>query len=120
MTARLSPLTARLTLALAMGASCSAVSAQAADDSWREGAVQIVLEEPSVVEAMFPNDAPHSFWASMLDDGTRRDGYAEYLCLTLNHSGMPADDSVVISIWDAAAMARGELRKIGEFYCNLD
>ena len=123
MTERLSLLVTRLrlpALAVAVSAGCSAAVAQTADDSWRESAVQTVLEEPSVVEAMFPNDAPSSFWASVRDDGSRRDGLAEYLCLTLYDSGMPAGDFVVVRIWDAAAMAGGELREIGRFDCALE
>lgn len=48
-------------LMIGIGAS----EAFAQDQSWREKAVEaIAADEPSVVEAIFPNDAPNSFWAS--------------------------------------------------------
>lgn len=89
------------------------------DNSWRERAVQVIADEPTVVEAMFPNDAPNSFWASMRDDGSRRDGFAEYLCLVMHQHGMPKGKLVVIRIWDAAAMAKSDMREIGKFNCML-
>jgi hypothetical protein len=50
---------------LVMGIGASVALAQ--DQSWREKAVDaITADEPSVVEAMFPNNAPNSFWASIL------------------------------------------------------
>jgi hypothetical protein len=55
----------------------------------------------------------------MRDDGSRRDGFAEYLCLVLHEHGMPKGDLVVIHIWDAAALARNEMREIGKFDCLL-
>lgn len=103
---------------LAIGIGVLAVSAK--DQSWREKAVaEITADEPKIVEAMFPSDARNSFWASVRDDGSRRDGFAEYLCLALHEHGMPKGDFVVIRIWDAGAMARNEMKEIGRFDCQL-
>lgn len=91
-----------------------------AQDNWRTNTLDaIAADDPSVVEAMFPEDAPHSFWVSMRDDGTRRDGFAEYLCLVLHQHGMPKEDLVVIRVWDAAEMARGQMKELGRFDCKL-
>lgn len=96
-------------------------SASQGNEAWREKAVQVILnDEPKVVEAMFPNDAPNSFWVSMRDDGSRRDGFAEYLCLVMHQNGMPDGKLTVIRIWDAGAMARGDMREIGRFDCRLN
>lgn len=103
---------------LAIGAGASSASAK--DQSWREKAVAAIIADNSkIVEAMFPNDARNSFWVSMRDDGSRRDGFAEYLCLALHEQGMPKGDFVVIRIWDAGAMARNEMHEIGRFDCQL-
>lgn len=109
-----------LALVTAIAASCVAANAEdiSTGDSWRETALRTVLDEPSVVEAMFPNDSRSSFWASMRDDGSRRDGFAEYLCLTLFDAGMPKGEFLVIRIWDAGAMARGDMEEIGRFECS--
>ena len=89
-----------------------------ADDQWRKRYVDLVLAEPKVVEAIWPNSTG-SFWASVRDNGTRRDGFAEYLCLLKSDAGAPKGVSYIISIWSAAEMARGKLSKIGEFHCGF-
>lgn len=71
------------------------------DNSWRLKAVDEVSKEKLVFEAMFPNNSTSSFWVSMRDDGSRRDGFAEYLCLVLKETGMPVGKFVTIRIWDA-------------------
>lgn len=95
-------------------------TAALAQEDWRQKSLDaIAANDPTVIEAIFPNDAPNSFWASMRDDGSRRDGFAEYLCLILHQHGMPKGDLVVIRIWDADVMARGEMRELGRFDCKL-
>lgn len=93
-----------------------AVASQAAASDWRADAVADVRSEQKVVEAQFAG--PSSFWASVRDDGSRRDGFASYLCTSLRLSGMPVGETYVIRIWDAAAMARGEQREIGRDVCT--
>ncbi|MEO1985385.1 MAG: hypothetical protein ABGX47_01880 [Martelella sp.] len=91
-----------------------ATAASAAD--WRDAAVAEIAKEKQVVEVMFSQ--PISLWALMYDDGSRRDGYAEYLCLVLFSSGMPKGESVIITIWDATAMVQGDMKRIGRFECD--
>lgn len=85
--------------------------------SWKENALQAMRDEKSVFEAIFPDGSNNSFWASMRDDGTRRDGFAEYLCLVLFDSGMPKGSFLVIHIWDAAETSAGVMREIGRSEC---
>ncbi|SOE18578.1 hypothetical protein SAMN05877838_3507 [Hoeflea halophila] len=87
------------------------VSAQ----DWRDTATELVIQEKSVVDDMFTQRI--SLWVSMLDDGTRRDGFASYLCMVLFDAGMQPGDFVVIKIWDAAAIAREEIKEIGRYEC---
>lgn len=98
----------------------NAQAQQVRTDAWRQKALKAVKAEPKVVEAIFPNDARNSFWASVRDDGTRRDGYAEYLCMSLVENGMPKGSFIVIRIWDARAMARSTMREIGKYDCKRD
>lgn len=93
-------------------------SVTAVDPSWMNAATESVLSDRVVVDAMFPNGASTSFWASVRDDGTRRDGYAQSICAALHQSGMPAGAFTVIHVWDAAAMARNELKELGRAECR--
>jgi hypothetical protein len=105
---------ALLSLACAGGARASD-----AVEEWQREATARVLKENKrkVVEALFPNEAPTSFWVSVRDDGKRRDGFAEYLCLEVRR-GRPATGLTVIRIFDAAAMARGKMRELGRHDCE--
>lgn len=100
-----------VTLAIAV----SLVSASLAAD-WREKAVETIKSEPKVVDALFTQDI--SLWVSMRDDGSRRDGFAEYLCMTLHEEGMNVGDFVIIKILDAAALAQQNTKEIGRFECE--
>lgn len=111
---------AGLTAALTASGTASAQAQQVGTEVWRQKALKAVRAEPKVVEAMFPNNARNSFWASVRDDGTRRDGYAEYLCMSLVESGMPKGSFIVIRIWDARAMAQSTMREIGKYDCKRD
>lgn len=108
------------TAALITSGIASAQAPQVGGDAWRQKALKAVRAEPKVVEAIFPNNARNSFWASVRDDGTRRDGYAEYLCMSLFESGMPKGSFIVIRVWDARAMAQSRMREIGKYDCKRD
>ncbi len=89
-----------------------------ADDGWRADYLGLIQKEAGVVEAAWPNNSVGSFWVSVLDDGTPRDGLAQYFCLLRGDVGAPETARFVISIWDAKAMAMGDLRKIGSTNCG--
>jgi hypothetical protein len=92
------------------------LASTAAHAGWQETAIQEIEAEPKVVEAMFQNGG-RVLWVSMQDDGTSRDGFADYLCLILSEAGRPEDQGVTVRIWDASVM-RDELRQIGEGRCG--
>jgi len=58
---------------------------------------------------------------AMMDDHTRRDGYAEYVCLLANEAGLTKkkyDHTVWVKIHDAkSAIGGGNIRVIGEKRC---
>ena len=95
---------------------CAVALPVGAQDAWRDDYVEAVRAESGIREAMFTG--PVSFWASMSDDGTRRDGFAEFLCVVAMQNGMPVGDFFVIKIWDFHAMLRKEMREIGRFNCE--
>lgn len=91
-----------------------ASAAYAAD--WKEEAIAEIRSEPKVVEAMFTGSS--SLWVSVRDNGSRRDGLAESMCVLLHSAGMPTGDFYVVHVWDAAQMARGENVELGRFECS--
>jgi len=84
-------------------------------EPWQEKAIKLVKKEKKIIDARW--SMAGILWVSMKDDGSRRDGYAEYLCMVLNNAGKPKGRIIVISIFDHAAMQRGDLRKIGRAGC---
>lgn len=101
---------------LVLFAAALALSASPAVADWKDKAVELARAEPKVVDAMFADTV--SFWASVRDDGSSRDGYARYLCMTLFDAGMPSGGFVVVKVWDAAEMARSELVQLGRHDCK--
>lgn len=86
--------------------------------AWRDAALKHFNDktaEPSIVEAIWSDT--FSFWVSMRPNGSRRDGFAEYVCVQLGVLGKPDNEAVSISIWDAHEMASGNLKKIGSKGC---
>lgn len=83
---------------------------------WKDTALTDLRGEPKIVEAMFTGAS--SLWVSVRDDGTNRDGFAEYVCNSLHFAGMPQGDFYVIHIWDAAKMASGENVELGRSECS--
>lgn len=88
-----------------------------ADGQWRDGFADYIVEDNSstVVEAMFTQ--PASLWVSVRDNGSNRDGLADYICIETNAAGRSAGDRVTVTIFDAAAMARDEMKKLGKKSC---
>jgi hypothetical protein len=99
-------------------AAVSIASPVVAEEPWMTKALGLLKVEPKVVESPFNQDSPHSLWVSVDDDGTRRDGYAQYLCLVLYDAWMPVGGYTVVHVYDAAAIAAGENREIGRFDCE--
>lgn len=90
----------------------------AADEPWWPQAIKTLLEgnKRTIVEAMFTGTS--SLWVSVRDDGSNRDGFAEYVCLEIMDAGMEVGDFYVIHIWDAAQMAREKLVELGRDECS--
>lgn len=105
----------RLALAVILGLVMSVGSA-AGEEAWRENAITLAKAEKKVIDATWAQAI--SFWVSVADDGTRRDGFAEYLCLVLTEAGRPAGEFVVVKVWDHAAMVKDNLKEIGRAECR--
>lgn len=93
---------------------CSAL----ADEPWWPDAISLLLKENkrTIVEAKFTG--PASLWVSVRDDGSRRDGFAQYVCVEIMGAGMEPGDFYVVHIWDAAQLARGRMVELGRSECS--
>jgi len=77
---------AAFTLFMACCCSCgdSAPAEKAADNAGNKKALEEIKKEPKITEA-FLSDA-NVLYVSVADDGTPRDGYAQYLCGVLKEN----------------------------------
>ncbi len=72
-------------------------------------------QEPTTLLAAWTH--PRTFKVAVLNDGTRRDGYAEYVCNILYEYGF-RHEKVWVQVVDYTQMARNkELVRIGEAHC---
>lgn len=80
----------------------------------QDSALAAVKKEPKVKDAAW---APNGFglWVGVLDDGTRRDGYAGYICQVLVEHG--AAKGALVKVMDIAP-PRGEIRELGRMWCD--
>lgn len=86
--------------------------------SWQNEALSLVRAEKQIREVLW--NTPADLWVSMSDDGSRRDGFAEYLCLAVYEgTSIPDQTYFLIHIWAAQAMKAGNLTEIGRAPCHL-
>ncbi len=70
-------------------------------------------DEPKVKDATWATD--HNLYVGVIDDGTRRDGYAEYLCSVAADFGL---NPKLIKIIDVVKVVRtGKFVELGRAYC---
>lgn len=93
-------------------------SPEATDDAnWSkhlDEALAAVKKENAVRSAAWLNRKPASLLAGVIDDGSRQDGYAEYLCTVL------ADHEIqgaIVRVMDVASAARSEGQDLGRADC---
>lgn len=96
--------------------SISASAANADDTGWRNKAVELAGQEPKVRDATWSQD--FSFWISVDDDGSSRDGYASYMCLVLGDAGKPEGEFVSVRVWDHRSMATNSPKQLGQASCQ--
>lgn len=73
-------------------------------------------EEPTAKDATWTS--PSIFKVGLYDDGSSRDGYAQYVCMTLNDYGFK-EKKVWVQIIDIVKLVRDDKWvKIGEAHCQ--
>lgn len=85
-------------------------------ESWRETATKDALAEPKIHSAQWPQE--ESFWIAVDDDGTRRDGFAEYTCLVLALAGKPQGEIIIVTVVDHNSSLQGNFKELGKKACR--
>lgn len=84
----------------------------------KEQATKAIIDEPKIIDAVI-TDA-NILYASVYDDGTRRDGYASYLCEVLGDYSTSVNRVKIVKAYSSkdpnADNAYGVL--LGECYCK--
>ncbi len=73
-----------------------------------------VKQEKQVKSAAWNSEQPPYLLAGVIDDGTRRDGYAGYLCHHLTENQLYHGK---VHVMDVVAADRGEWRELGSAEC---
>ncbi len=85
-------------------------------EPWQGKLVELAKAEPKISEATWSND--DSFWVLVDDDGSSRDGYAEYVCILANDAGRPDGRFVAVTVWDRASASTSNPKQLGKAYCS--
>lgn len=87
------------------------------NEPWRLKTSELLKQEKSVIDHTWSQDI--SLWVGRKNDGTRHDGFAEYICLVMhNQAGKPRDQLVVVHILDYAQFMAGEHVRLGKKVCR--
>jgi ABC-type sulfate transport system permease subunit len=73
-------------------------------------------EEPKVLDALWTDEA--IFKVGVRNDGSGRDGYAQYVCLVLNSKGFKGKDILVRVIDLPKLIASDEWVNLGTAFCK--
>jgi hypothetical protein len=79
-----------------------------------DAALAAVNAEPKVKDAAWNNTHDPSLLAGVFDDGSNRDGYAEYLCMVLAEHNLRGG---VVRVMDVAKAARDDWKELGKAWC---
>jgi hypothetical protein len=88
----------------------SATQVAAMPDHDRDAVIQKALAalkaEPKIKDVLYQPNTAVRWSVGVFDDGTSRNGYAEYLCMLLKENGVPSKGTVV-RVVDIAKIAQG-------------
>ena len=69
---------------------------------WHENALRLVKAETKILDATWKSASANVLHAAMKSDGTRRDGFAQYLCMLFSDAGAPKGELKTVFIYDPA------------------
>lgn len=71
-------------------------------------------QEPTIKDAMF--DTEKQLKVSVADDGSNRDGFAEYVCSAIDERFN--SDGYMVTVYDADKIMQGEWERLGQHLCK--
>lgn len=84
---------------------------------WQTKALKLVKAEKTVVDAKWRMADQNVLWVAMQPDGSSRDGFAQYLCMTLNDAGAPTGTLKTIFVYDPESF-KSSGRQMGMAACR--
>lgn len=83
-----------------------------------DGFLRAMGEEPKVKDSLVTDTG--ALYIGVMDDGTNRNGYAEYVCMVANDFAQPPERDRLVKIIDIAAVARNEgFKELGRHWCTF-
>ena len=99
-------------IVLVMSIAILAAHAQAASQSQVAFAQHLIKTEPKIKDATWSTST--RLYVGVLDDGTKRDGYAQYVCQLAAPQG-----ATMVKVIDIAKVKRtGKFEELGKAYCK--
>ena len=71
-------------------------------------------QEPTIKDAMFDTDK--QLKVSVVDDGSNRNGFAEYVCSAINERF--DSDGYMVTVYDAKKIVQGKWDRLGQAMCK--
>lgn len=93
--------------ALLIATGATAALAAPKVNAWQAKALKAIKGEKLVIDAKWRMPESNVLWVSMAPDGTRRDGFAQMLCMEFAKSGAPEGDLKTVYIYDPANYESG-------------
>ena len=72
---------------------------------WQNKALEAVRSEATVIDAYWRSTEANILYVSRKSDGTRQDGFAQYLCTLFGGTGAPQGELKTVQIYDPANYA---------------
>jgi len=81
-----------------------ALPATAAEDlkPWQKKALELVKKEKKVLDAFWRMPSRNILFIAMKPDGSRKDGFAQYVCMLLADAGAPKGELKMVEVHDPA------------------
>lgn len=95
-----------IAILIASAAASAAVSA-GKPNAWQTKALKAVKAEKKVLDATWRAPETNVLYVSMMPDGSRRDGFAQYLCMLFTTAGAPEGELKTVFIYDPVNFESG-------------
>lgn len=86
-------------------------------EPWRTAVIKELMDGSTIQDATWA--ATGSLWVGVMDDGTRRDGLAQYACEVVRSHRPNHSESPIVTVLDIAKMTITKERvQLGRYHCR--